>query len=313
MRVLVTGSKGFIAKHLIRALLKRNDIKILAGFSRRGITQPHWISPSLFEYLDWSVDLNSEGHVKKALHLLQPDLIFHLAGNPTVKVNENDPFKIWNDNVLQTHKLLEYCKEGTKFVFASTILVYGDMDGCVSELSTNLNPTSTYGLTKLASEKLIALYHQQGKVMGRNLRLVANVGWGNNKGIVTDFINKLQSDSDYLEVFGDKPGAIKPFVHVSDTVNAMMLAGFDYTPNSLLTANVCSANEISVETVAECVMEASGIRKPITWLGSGATWVGDNKFLSAHSDKMHYLGWKRQYDDSESAVKQAVKDMICKY
>lgn len=310
MRVLVTGSKGFIARHLIKSLLQRNDIKVICGWSKYG-NEPHWIQPGLFDYYEWQVNLEYREKVQKALELLQPDVIFHLAGNPTVKVNEKNPFEIWGNNVLQTHYLLNYCKEGVKFVFASTLLVYGDMDGCVSELSTNLNPTSIYGLTKLASEKLIQIYHKQGKVFGRNLRLVANVGWGNNKGIVVDFLRKLQGPDAYLDVLGDSPGSIKPFVHVTDTVKAMILAGFDFTSNELLTANVCSANEISVEKVADCVMKASGFNKPIRWLGSESTWKGDNKFLAAHSDKLEYLGWKRKYDTSEEAITQGVKDILC--
>ena len=137
------------------------------------------------------------------------------------------------------------------------------------------------------------------------MRLAAITGLGSTHGVVHDFIRKLNSESEYLEILGDEPGSTKPFVHLDDCVEAFLLAGFDYSSNTFFTANISQIDTISVKDIARVVMENYGIQKPVKWLGASANWFGDNPRMEASNLKMKDVGWKMKYDTSELAIATA--------
>ncbi len=306
-KVLVTGGNGFLGRNLIERLVKLPGNLDICYTSHRSHAygSDFYVESNLFGKRV-SCDLTFSNDVVKLFDWFKPEVIFHLAGKAVVKEN---PFEIMNVNVDATHLLLEHCPDKCRLVLASTVIVHGDLGVKVSDMAVPNTPTSIYGISKLTAEKLVAKYHNDGKVSGRILRLVANVGKHQSHGVCLDFIKKLKSDSEHLEILGDEPGSMKPFVHSSDTAEAFILAA-GYPKSDLLVANVSSENEITSLQVAEQVMKATGIVKPIKFLGAAANWKGDNKYLGAHSDKLKYLGWKPKFLTSEEAVFQGVRDII---
>ncbi len=321
MKVLVTGGTGFIGTHLVR------HIRALADFmdnplenevrtiSRRRISGKKQGRGFIFyaptgqdvtghydEALQhFSFDLTDRKGVQRMFSYYQPDIIFHLAANPMVK----NPEGIFRDNVESTQNLLTYCPEGCRFIFASSIVIYGDGREPKPVEYDIPKPTSEYGITKIASEHLVNMFTKRGKVCGVNLRLCATVGSGLTHGVIFDFIRKLK-ENDKLDILGLFPGSKKPYLHVDDAIKAFMLM---INKDKLKgTFNVVPDNEINIEELAKAVMDGLDLLKPINWLGEEANWVGDNRYLCASNYLIKYMGWNPSYT-SFDAIRQCVKEI----
>jgi UDP-glucose 4-epimerase len=286
MIALVTGGSGFIGKHLLKAL----------SYDKR-----------FSSVVNYKIDITDESQVKAAM-ACRPDVVFHLAGKSTVKANIEKPFETFQVNALGTQKLLHYAPHGCKFVLASSATVYGDSGRNETDL---VNPTSVYGASKIAAEALVQAYTAGGLVDGVILRLVANVGPGATHGVVKDIIEKLQSDSTSLYLFGAWPGSTKPYCYVGDTVNALIEASFQYNKDCSNIYNVSYGDYISIRCLAEIIMNAIDIYKPIVWLGSKSLWKGDNNFVWVYNDKIMEAGWWHPtYTNSEGMISSVVKEMV---
>lgn len=314
MRILLTGSSGFIGGHLKNAMAKmpfdsKDPVRVF-GVSRESGIYPYDVD--LSERVDthnWftevNCDLTQEGRVASLMLRLQPDVVFHLAGNPLIK--EWGP-ETSVSNYLSTHHLLSHAKRGCRFVLASSCAVYGDPRPFqVFNENDPLYPTSAYGAAKAGAEHLVRAHTAAGLVSGVVLRYAATVGVGARHGLVPDLVKKLCSPSPELELIGDEPGSRKPYTHVSDVAAATLRIGFGKAKGAL---NVCLEDTLSVADAAEAVMAAVGIRKPVRWLGKEANWTGDNPLVQVDSECTHLLGWNPKYPTSRLAVERAAKDIL---
>lgn len=168
MTVLVTGAAGFIGRRFLGAQTARPGIgKILAtDQGALDMRDPKITSlPGNIAYPQF------------ARSLVTPDVsaVFHFAALVSGGAEQN--FELGTKvNLEATRDLLEACRlagHRPKFVFASTIGVYGgDLPDPVTD-DTPASPRISYGAQKLACEILINDYTRRGFVDGRTLRLPA--------------------------------------------------------------------------------------------------------------------------------------------
>lgn len=320
MKVLVTGGNGFIGKPLVEQL--REDGHEVRTVGRFGLhPERNYLNAKVEDHhanynpveQHYVADLSREAIVRRIFNHWDPEVIIHLAANPNGKPDMLAPTVILDDNIKATQNLLHWCKAETHFLFASSIVVYGDMPSFMMNdvplepepamEEDKCEPTSLYGITKLASENLVKAYHNYRGINYKILRLCATVGPGLTHGILYDFIKKVKVD-DKLEMLGDCPGSCKPYVHVNDVVDAFTLLMNDKRNATL---NICSRWSVNVNEIADIVMEELGISKEKIWLGANANWKGDNPFLSANPDRATHFGWNRKLDSIE-AIRQAVRE-----
>lgn len=291
MKILVTGGNGFIGRHVVAELEKRPDFSVLA--------------PTRQE-----LDVEYEDAVGRYLRDARPDAIFHLAGDPNVRLRPEDAcgFHQWRTNVHGTFHLLAHAPAGCRFVLASSASVYGDM-GVLGPCRENapVFPTSVYAASKAAAEALLNAYHARGLVRGLALRFVANVGPGATHGVVLDLFNKLHSPLQHLRVLGTPPGSSKPYAHVLDTAAAAAALGLSRLTGTI---NVGPADAMTSAEVAATLMDACGVRKPVIWAGEGANWPGDNRTVRVSNGILRQLRVPFLYETSKEAVYAAAKEMM---
>ena len=164
-------------------------------------------------------------------------------------------------------------------------------------------PISVYGATKRASESILDSYVEAGKIKSVYARMCATVGKGLTHGVVFDFIRKLYSLNSNLEALGDEPGSFKPYCHIRDVVNALVLLAKSETSGAY---NIVPDDYINISQVASAVMKGLGIHKPVKFLGSKSNWKGDNKYLICDNKKLKELGWNLKFPNSYDAIVDVV-------
>jgi UDP-glucose 4-epimerase len=221
-RVLVTGGAGFIGSHLAEALLETGcAVRVIDDLSmgrRENV-------PREAEFLQGSV--LDASLVEQALE--DTDAVIHLAARVAVRDSVTRFCEDAQTNLMGTLFLLQQAcrRKLKKFVFASSMAVYGD-----SRLPAPLpetyaqEPISPYGLSKLAAEKYVGLLSRQSGLPAVCLRYFNVFGprqaFTPYVGVVTIFIQALQR-GDRPTIFGDGEQQ-RDFIYVGDVVRATLLA-----------------------------------------------------------------------------------------
>jgi D-erythronate 2-dehydrogenase len=161
MRILVTGAAGYIGSALVRALSAQHEV---LATDQSAMPFPHALSGNI-AYPPFA----------RSLVTRDVDAVFHLASLVSGGAEQN--FELGTKvNLDATRDLLEACRLNghcPKFVFASSIAVYGgELPDPVTD-ATPPQPRLSYGAQKLACEVLLDDYSRRGYVDGRALRLPA--------------------------------------------------------------------------------------------------------------------------------------------
>jgi len=168
MRILLTGSNGFIGHHFVEYVLKNTDHEIIGldkltyaaeGFDRiRAIDAMNNPRCRILTY-DLAYPL-SEGMVKE---LSDIDVIIHMGADSHVDRSINDPVSVVHNNINSTLYMLEYARtlpNLKKFLYFSTDEVYGCApEGISFEEGDRFNPGNPYSASKAAGELLCYAYH----------------------------------------------------------------------------------------------------------------------------------------------------------
>jgi UDP-glucose 4-epimerase len=140
-KILITGASGFLAKSVINFLVSENAE--IVALTRPGAVPRDKIFSSAYDNLD-------------ALLLAENEFssIFHLAAYiPDGAMNQPD-HRLVNDNILLTGRLVN-AYSNSRFVYASSVAVYGRPHVLPIEVeSPYINP-DLYGLSKLAGEAIV--------------------------------------------------------------------------------------------------------------------------------------------------------------
>ena len=159
MRILVTGGAGFIGSHVVdRYLADGHDVVVVDDLSsgKRENLNPE----ATFHHVDIRDATAMEGVFASGI-----DYVNHHAAQIDVRKSIADPSFDASVNVLGTLNLLELAVEhGSKgFVFVSSGgVIYGDAEEKNRRMAETAEkrPESAYGVTKLAAEYYLYMYHR---------------------------------------------------------------------------------------------------------------------------------------------------------
>lgn len=142
MKILITGSAGFVGKNLFNYLKNEHEVY---GISRRnGETTTHQCDIT-------SVELAS------LLSSINPDVIIHSAALANVDYCEEHKDEAWTTNVQGTLNLVKWSFiNKKKIIYISTDYVYAGETNNYNE-NSETNPINFYGITKLAAEKVVSI------------------------------------------------------------------------------------------------------------------------------------------------------------
>lgn len=306
MKALVTGGAGFIGSSLCEALLTAGwEVRALDNLtvgSKKNISQlVHGPGKSRFEIV--TGDCTRPSQVRKAVR--DCDTLFHLAANPEVRMELNNPEQCYRQNVYATYCVLEAFRtsKASTIVFASTSTIYGRATTFPTpEEYAPLQPISLYGASKLAGEAMVSAYCHSFDRRGVVLRFANVLGPRSTHGVVNDFVRKLVRNPRELQILGDG-NQTKSYLYIDDAVDAI-LSSVKASRSPIEVFNVGSIDQISVTEVASTVVETMGLKDVRFNLSGGQSdgsgWLGDVKNMLLDISRLKDRGWKPKHNSRES-------------
>ena len=218
MKILITGSLGFVATNLIFTLSKEKNFTINGVDS--GIS-----NSSNKKFTENLCNHNLIDLAQKNL-LTDVDMVIHLAARGNVIESIKDPIMSFNSNFYSTINLLECMKEKNvkNLIFSSTGgALIGNCEPPVSEKSTP-RPLSPYGASKMACEGYISSYAESFGIKSVVLRFGNVYGpYSSHKnGVINNWILSALNDKPII-VYGDGQSS-RDYIHVKDLCDGIVLA-----------------------------------------------------------------------------------------
>ena len=308
---LVTGGAGYIGSHV---LLKMKE----AGFALVTLDN---LSSGLVKRIPSGVnlvegDICDSDLVSRVLKENHIEGIINLAALKSVEESKRIPDEYERINHLGT-KILVDCAmlAGVKiFIQSSTAAVYGNSEsGFVSETS-ELNPISPYGQSKVFAEKEVERFVQGDGRRGTSLRCFNVLGSDspvlkdNSKANVVPMVLEAIAKGTPPEIFGDdyptKDGTcIRDYIHVSDIAHAHVLAAIKLQTGTLPPAiNIGTGHGYSVrEVMGEILVQSNSRVEPIVISrrdGDPAVLVSKVELSQKVLDFTAHLGLKKMITSS---------------
>ncbi len=271
--VLVTGTEGFIGRHLRAALVERNVPVI--GVDTRCPEPNDGASLIVNSRLcQVKADLTTMELSELSGLLAQVGAVVHLAAATDVAASWDTGFADHAASVLGTQRLLRACQlvGVPRVVLASSSHVYGPgVTGPVSE-DAPTEPTSPYGVAKLAAERLALAYarHPRSTMSVVALRFFTAFGPGCRPAMVINRMFTAAVSGQPLPLYGT--GTVPhTWTYVSDLVEATLAAiAAPLDAGQGLVVNAAGSDAASLRQVAERIGDLVGAPVPLRKTGDRA-------------------------------------------
>lgn len=309
MNVLVTGGAGFIGSHLCKRLVKDGDCVVAIDNLSNGCIQNLNGLEDNPQFTFYEFDINNTMKLRRAFDKHPFDMVFHLAANADTAKGEESPHEDIENTLFTTLNVLEMMRiyEIKKFFFASSSTVYGNADERLQEHRSIMRPISHYGAGKLASEAFVSSFSNLHNFQVWIARFCNAVGPNMKVGVIPDLIRKLKLHPKELEVYGDGTQT-KPFIWIDDLVDGVMcILKNTNDPYDAYLVGVDS--NVTVERIAQIVMEEVGIQVPIKYTGDYKGSKGDVHKYSYDVTRLRMFGWVPKYT-AEEAIRKAVRQNL---
>jgi GDP-L-fucose synthase len=259
-RIIVTGGKGFLGKHLLKKFTDygcRNiDVADLPEFNLTNIDD-----------------------IRRMYEEKKPDIVIHLAAKVGgIGFNQEKPAELFYDNLIMGSQLMhEACLRNIeKFVALGTICAYPKFTPVPfkEEDIWKGYPEETnapYGLAKKMMLVQSQAYRQQYGFNSIFLLPVNLYGPGDNfdprsshviPALIKKCFDALDKKEASIEVWGTG-AATREFFYVEDAAEAIFLATEKYNKSDPV--NIGAGFEISIKELAELIVNLSGFKGTIIW------------------------------------------------
>lgn len=221
MKILITGARGQIGHDLVTTFTAEGfdviatDLRVPAHEPHAGLRGPRWNV----------LDVGNREQVFDIMSTHRPDAVFHLAAILSAR-GEQVPGKTYEVNQSGTYHMLDAAREleVSRFIFPSTIAVYGPGLPDPTPDDVPLHPTTMYGVTKVAGELLCEYYHRRYGLDARGVRFPGLISAAQPGGGTSDYALYMYVDGVRLgryEAFC-RPDTRIPLMYMPDGIRALL-------------------------------------------------------------------------------------------
>tara|TARA_Y100000590_G_C15711837_1_gene1010528 strand:+ start:1239 stop:2168 length:930 start_codon:yes stop_codon:yes gene_type:complete len=255
MHALVTGGAGFIGSHLSKKLIEMGAKVIILDNLSTG-SEENLPPKSDFRL----VDLTNSGFTNDLPNSISH--IFHLAAQSSGEISFEDPIYDIKTNTISTLELLKWSLNNgvKKFIFTSSMNVYGRVKDEPINENYIVKPESFYGVGKSTSENYIKIFSDLG-LDSTILRLFNVYGPGQNlenlkQGMLSIYIAYILKNEPVL--IKGSLDRFRDFIYIDDVINSFIKI-IDYNKKYDV-FNICTGIRTSVREALDLIF--STFNKP---------------------------------------------------
>ena len=280
MKIIVTGSSGFIGINIVKRLCelkhKVTEIDIINGI----------------DITDWEQIRNISGF----------DVLIHLAAKTFVPDSYQNPRGFYYTNLTGTINVLELCRiHKAKIVFASSC-IYGNPQYLPIDEKHPVVSFNPYSETKIIGEQLCKSYHRDFGVPVVILRPFNIYGPGQNENfLIPSIIKQAKSGSILLK----DPEPKRDMLFIDDVVDAYIKAA-EYNQKDYDVFNIGSGKSYSVREIVNTVIPLFDHEIDVKFSGEKRK----NEVLDTIADiskAKNLLSWEPKIDLREGLNKSLVQ------
>lgn len=287
-RCLVLGGAGFMGSHLVERLVEE-------GMPVRVFDQPGCAARRLAALVK-KIEV-VEGDFQQGRELAAAvagcDTVYHLVGTTVPATSNRDPVFDVESNLVATLRLLQASVQaGVKQVIFSSSggTVYGEPRQQPIPETHPTEPRSSYGISKLAIEKYLALFHHLHGLDYAVLRVANAYGPGlptsGEQGAVGAFLKQLKH-GEPITLWGHGT-VVRDYVYVGDIARAFRAAGGQRSPFRVF--NIGTGVGTSLKELIACMEKITGRRASLETRPPRPVDVAANVLDPTRAAQ--HLGWK---------------------
>ena len=229
MKIIVTGSAGFIGFSLCVKLLERGD-SIIGIDNHNDYYDPKIKESRLQEltkysnYKHYRLDITDQTGLEKIFKEHKPSRVVNLAAQAGVRYSMENPLTYINSNIVGFANILENCRhyKVENLVYASSSSVYGaNTKMPFSEHDSVSHPLSVYAASKISNELMAHAYSNLYEIPTTGLRFFTVYGpWGRPDMALFKFTKNILENK-IINVFNDGKHT-RDFTYIDDIVEGVV-------------------------------------------------------------------------------------------
>jgi UDP-glucuronate 4-epimerase len=230
MKILITGSSGFIGFHLAKLLLEKGN-KVHGYDSMNSYYDVNLKKARLNilkKYKDFSFTKNKlekKRVLEKTFYTFKPDIVIHLAAQAGVRYSINKPMVYLRSNIIGTFNIIEISHKlkVKHLIMASSSSVYGANRSIpFKEKDKTETQLSIYAATKKSNESMAHSYSNIWKIPITMLRFFTVYGpWGRPDMALFKFTKGILKDKK-IDIYNHGK-MYRDFTYIDDIVNGIRL------------------------------------------------------------------------------------------
>ena len=229
MKVLLTGSAGFIGMHCIERLLARGDTVVgvdnLNDYYEVSLKEARLARIASHENFSFHrVSVEDKDAMASLFAAEKPDRVIHLAAQAGVRYSLENPHAYIDANLQGFINIVEGCRHNSvaHLVYASSSSVYGGNEQMpFSEHHSVDHPVSLYAATKKANELMAHTYSHLYDLPTTGLRFFTVYGpWGRPDMALFMFTRAMLA-GDTINVFNNGQ-MVRDFTYIDDIVEGVI-------------------------------------------------------------------------------------------